>query len=69
MSNPWLKKNPLMSMWLSGANSVAHAARGKIGAEVDRQSSIVISRVATDIADAWLATAPASKRKNRFPGI
>ena len=28
MKNPWLKKNPLMSLWLSGANKVAGAARG-----------------------------------------
>ena len=26
MSNPWLKKNPLMSMWMSGANAVTGAA-------------------------------------------
>ena len=28
MANPSLKKNPFMSMWLSGANKVAGAARG-----------------------------------------
>ena len=27
MSNPWMKKNPFMSMWLSGANSIANTAR------------------------------------------
>ncbi|RZF27104.1 hypothetical protein [Paraburkholderia sp. HD33-4] len=27
MKNPWTKKNPFMSMWLSGANTVANAAR------------------------------------------
>jgi len=26
MSNPWLKKNPLMSIWMSGANAVTGAA-------------------------------------------
>jgi len=32
-----LKKNPFMSMWLSGANRVANTARGKITAEAKRQ--------------------------------
>ena len=27
MANPWTKKNPLLSMWLSGANAVAGRAR------------------------------------------
>jgi len=37
--NPWLKKNPFISMWLSGANPMANSARGQIGAEVKRQST------------------------------
>jgi hypothetical protein len=28
MKNPWTKKNPFLSMWLSGANAVAGSARG-----------------------------------------
>ena len=27
MANPWIKKNPFMSMWLRGANSVIGRAR------------------------------------------
>ena len=30
MRNPWSKKNPLMSLWLSGANAVAGAAREQL---------------------------------------
>ena len=29
MKNPWLKKNPLMSMWLSGANAMLGVARSQ----------------------------------------
>ena len=36
MSNPWTKKNPLMSMWLSAANAWAGAARGRMAAEMGR---------------------------------
>lgn len=37
MSNPWLKKNPFMSMWLSTANRIAGSIRGQASAEVNRQ--------------------------------
>jgi hypothetical protein len=33
MANPWFKKNPLMSMWLSAANAVAGRARGVASAK------------------------------------
>ena len=72
MSNPWLKKNPFMSMWLSGANSVANTARGRIAAEAKRQSTAAISRATGEIWGAWpgVTKAPSSKRKkNRFPGV
>ena len=34
MSNPWLKKNPFMSMWLSAANRAAGTFRGQANAAV-----------------------------------
>ena len=34
MSNPWLKKNPFMSMWLSAANRAAGTFRGQATAAV-----------------------------------
>ena len=37
MANPWTKKNPLLSLWLSGANAVAGKARGAATAEAKRQ--------------------------------
>jgi poly(hydroxyalkanoate) depolymerase family esterase len=50
MSNPWLKKNPFMSMWLSGANSVANTARARIGAEMNRQSASVANKAMSSLA-------------------
>jgi hypothetical protein len=29
MTNPWIKKNPFLSMWLSGVNAVGSAARSQ----------------------------------------
>ena len=68
MSNPWLKKNPFMSMWLSGANSVANSARGRVAAEAKRQSTTAMSKAANDMFSLWTgamtsATAPKRKRK------
>ncbi len=34
-ANPWTKKNPLPSVWLSAANAWAGAARGLMTAERD----------------------------------
>jgi len=37
MKNPWTKKNPFMSMWLSGANSAMGSARGHGTAAAKRE--------------------------------
>ena len=68
MSNPWLKKNPFMSMWLSGANSVANSARGRIASEAKRQSTTAITKATNDMFSLWTgamtsATAPKRKKK------
>jgi len=68
MSNPWLKKNPFMSMWLSGANSVANSARGRIANEAKRQSTTAITKATSDMFSLWTgamtsATAPNRKKK------
>jgi hypothetical protein len=39
MTHPWLKKNPLMSLWLSGANTVAGSMRGHAAAQAKRQAA------------------------------
>jgi hypothetical protein len=76
MSNPWLKKNPFMSMWLSGANSVANTARGQIAAEAKRQSTAAVTKATSDMFAAWpglmtpaKAKAKAKRKRNRFPDV
>ena len=44
MSNPWLKKNPFMSMWLSTANRVAGTLRGHATAQATRQVKAALSK-------------------------
>jgi len=68
MKNPWGKKNPFLSMWLSGANAIAGAARGRATAEAKRQASSAMTRGAKQAADAWtgaLTGKPPAPRKRR----
>lgn len=44
MSNPWLKKNPFMSMWLSAANRMAASVRGQAGAQATRQIKAAMAK-------------------------
>lgn len=68
MKNPWLKKNPLMSMWLSGANAVAGSARRRITAESKRQGAAMMTRGMKQVTDFWtgaLDVKPPAKRRKR----
>ncbi|MDP9096513.1 MAG: hypothetical protein M3N26_08190 [Pseudomonadota bacterium] len=53
MTNPWLKKNPFMSMWLSSANSMANSARARMTAEAKRQSATAVNKAAGDMFTVW----------------
>lgn len=56
MANPWGKKNPLLSMWLSAANAWAGAARGMMAAEANRRQRAAV-KAAT--------RAPVSKKRRK----
>lgn len=43
MKNPWLKMNPFMSMWLTGANKVMGSARGQATAAVKREATKAVA--------------------------
>lgn len=59
MTNPWLKKNTFMSMWLSGANRVAGSFRGHATAQARR---MVKAAVDAAIAPAAPKAKPRRKR-------
>lgn len=69
MKNPWLKKNPFLSMWLSGANAVAGTVRSRITAEAKRQAATMANQANKEVIDFWSKalspTPPAKKRKRR----
>ena len=75
MKNPWLKKNPFMSMWLTGANKVMGSARGQATAAVKREATkagaAVIAAAAKQVAEFSTHTPgkkpPSGARKRRTP--
>jgi hypothetical protein len=71
MKNPWTKKNPFMSMWLSGANAAIGSARGRATAESKRQANAMVTEGTKQMIDLWTgalampATTTRSKRKRK----
>ena len=67
MSNPWTKKNPLMSMWLSSANKAMNAARGQVAGSAKRQVAAAQADALRQIVDFWsgkpVSKARAKKRR------
>ena len=47
------KKNPLMSLWLSAANSAAGSARGLWMAEMQRQQGAMMQEFTKQMIDFW----------------
>ena len=69
MRNPWLTKNPLMSMWLSAFNTTTNAARRRVTAEANRQAAAMIGEGTRQALRFWsggsMATPPARPRKRK----
>jgi hypothetical protein len=63
-----VKKNPWLSLWLSGAHSVANSARGSATAAARRSSNAAVAQVMNDMVGLWMQTltqAPAPRRRGR----
>ena len=66
MANPWTKKNPLLSMWLSGANALAGKARSAGTAAAKRRQADLARQAARLWSGTPLAgTTPKAKPKRR----
>lgn len=53
MRNPWLKKNPLMSMWLSGAHTIANSVRGAVQAQTQRHVTTATKATTNEVLKFW----------------
>lgn len=63
MRNPWLKKNPALSMWLSGANAVVGSLRGRAAAQAKRQAAIAMRKGTAQLARMW-GIAPSGRARS-----
>jgi len=64
MTNPWLKKNPWLSVWLSGANAVLGSARGRATAEARRQAAAMTNHAINETMRFWTAAATPPRKKS-----
>jgi hypothetical protein len=53
VSNPFLKKNPWLSMWLSGANTALSAGRAQWEAVARQQQAAVMREANKAITEFW----------------
>ena len=65
VKNPWLKKNPLLSLWLSGANSVAGSMRSRATSEAHRQTARMIADGQRQMLAFWTGGNVGVKKKRR----
>ena len=55
MAKPWTKKNPILSLALSGANAWAGAARGLMIKQARRQRAAAMRAGTKQVASFWTA--------------
>jgi hypothetical protein len=71
MTNPWARKNPMLSLWLSAANAAAGKARGPAMAQMRRRQAEVMKQSMAFWIDAWtppaLKTAEPKRRTGKRP--
>ena len=65
MSNPWMKKNPWLSMWMSGANAVLGSARGRATAEARRQATAMTNNAVAESTRFWTSVMTPRRKKSR----
>ena len=68
MPNPWLKKNPFLSIWLSTANRLAGSYRAQAVAQAKRATNAAVTEAANESIRAWvtaLTPQPARKKPTR----
>ena len=63
MTNPWLKKNPFMSLWLSTANRTAGLIRGQATAQLKKQVKTAASEAANENLRLWFPAAKKARKR------
>jgi accessory colonization factor AcfC len=64
MANQWTKKNPLLSMFLSGANAASGKGRGLWMQQARRNQTTAVKQAVRSWVELW-TPASGTKRKRR----
>ena len=65
MSNPWLKKNPFMSAWLSAAHSVGGTVSGRVAAQARRELGAAVAQAGNQSMKLWFGSSVAPRLKTK----
>lgn len=63
--NPWGKKNPFLSMWLSGANAALGSTRSQMTAAMRRHTNAAIADGTRYVLALWGLSAHPKRRAKR----
>jgi hypothetical protein len=64
MANPWTKKNPFLSMFLSSTNAATGRARGVLMQQAKRSQTTAVKQATRLWAELWTPSS-GTKRKRR----
>lgn len=65
MTHPFLKKNPFMSLWLSGANAIAGKVRARASAQTGRQAAATVAAATQAMVDLWAGALQPARAKRQ----
>lgn len=65
MANPWLKKNPFLSLFLSGANAAAGRARSAAVAQGKRNLTSATRHATQTWIDLWIPDSGKKRRRRK----
>lgn len=65
MSNPYTKKNPWMSLWLSGANRLAGKGRAAAQAAARRQQAAAMTEASKAVTAFWSGFLSSAGRRKK----
>ena len=63
MANLWTKRNPFLSIWLSGANALAGKARAAAMAAGKRQQTQLIRQATRNLTAGWTTALKPKRRR------
>jgi hypothetical protein len=62
MTNPWIKGNPLLSLWLGAASTAAAQQRSAYTAEIGQRQAALMQEWVRLWTEAWQAWLPGERR-------